>query len=114
MRKHIFSFFLLFCGTLAAQQSLQSNSELRTAIVNTDHSVSINIFAPMAQQIILNGELTANQPQPMLRDTNGVWSYTTSPLTSDLYLYWLDIDGVRALDPGNSYVIRDISFCTTM
>ena len=110
MRKYIFSFFLLFCGTLAAQQSLQSNSELRTAIVNTDHSVSINIFAPMAQQIILNGELTANQPQPMLRDTNGVWSYTTSPLTSDLYLYWLDIDGVRALDPGNSYVIRDISF----
>lgn len=110
MRKHIFSFFLLFCSTLAAQQSLQSNSELRTAIVNTDHSVSINIFAPMAQQIILNGELTANQPQPMLRDTNGVWSYTTSPLTSDLYLYWLDIDGVRALDPGNSYVIRDISF----
>ena len=110
MKKHIFGLLLLFCGSLSAQQSLQSNGELQTAIVNADHSVSINVFAPMAQQIILNGELTANQPQPMVRDTDGIWSYTTAPLISDLYLYWLDIDGVRALDPGNSYVIRDISF----
>ena len=59
--------------------------------------------------MVLNGELTANCPQRMERDSNGVWRFTTAPLAADLYLYWLEADGVRTLDPGNSYVIRDIA-----
>ena len=31
MKKHIFGLLLLFCGSLSAQQSLQSNGELQTA-----------------------------------------------------------------------------------
>lgn len=110
MRKHILLLCFFCCGALAAQQSLQPTTELRTAIVNADQSVTIRIFAPRAESILLNGELTGNNPQPMDRDSLGVWSYTTTPLVPDLYLYWLETDGVRTLDPGNAHAIRDISY----
>ena len=102
--------FACVCAFSLAQQALQPMCELPTAIVGADHSVTINLFAPNAQHVSLCGELTQGQSQPMLRDSTGAWTFTTPSLAPDLYLYWLDVDGVRVLDPGNSFVIRDIAY----
>lgn len=111
MKKIFFSFVMMLCAVCAvAQQSLQPTQELRTAVVNDDHSVTINVLAPKANEVCLNGELTDGKPQRMDRTADGVWTWTTKPLGSDLFLYWLEVDGVRTLDPGNSHVIRDVSY----
>lgn len=111
MKKSLLTVLLAcVCAFSLAQQTLQPMRELPTAIVGADHSVTINLFAPNAKHVSLCGELTQGQSQPMLRDSMGAWTFTTSSLAPDLYLYWLDVDGVRVLDPGNSFVIRDIAY----
>jgi enterochelin esterase family protein len=37
----------------------------------------------------------------MLKDDRGVWSFTTEPLTPDIYAYSFQVDGLRTIDPNN-------------
>jgi len=41
------------------------------------------------------------------RNANGMWSGTSEPLDPELYSYNFYVDGVAALDPGNSHFKRD-------
>lgn len=99
---------LLFSGVVMSQQALWEGRQPETAVVDMDGRVTIRVYAPEAKAVRLEGELT-DQPVLMECDTNGLWTYTTTPKAADLYLYYLTIDGVRALDPGNTYVARDIA-----
>lgn len=109
MRKSLCIFLMiLVAGMAQAQQALWEGRQPETAVVNADHSVTIRVYAPRAYEVRLEGELVGRSVV-MQRDTLGLWSYTTPALKPDLYLYHLSIDGVRALDPGNTYVARDIS-----
>lgn len=108
MKKSVlFLLGLLICMPSIAQQALWDPQQPPTAEVHPDQSVTIRIWAPTAQEVLLEGELAGTVP--MQRDSIGLWTYTTAPLAADLYLYYLRIDGVRALDPGNTYVARDIA-----
>lgn len=109
MKKLFFLAALLMSLHSMAQQSLQANNEQETAIVNANHTVTINVHAPLVEQLLLCGELTGGQPVEMQKK-DGVWTFTTDILPDDLYLYWLEADGVRTLDPGNVNVVRDVSF----
>lgn len=71
-----------------------------------DRSVTFRFHAPAAQTVRLRGDWPGGQALAMARDETGVWSLTTSPLTPDLYTYWFDVDGVRALDPSNAETQR--------
>jgi enterochelin esterase family protein len=42
-----------------------------------------------------------NVPEPMTRDSNGVWSITVGPLDPGLAIYTVTIDGVTTPDPVN-------------
>lgn len=76
--------------------------------INKDNSVTITCKAPEARLVQVVGELSSGQAtRDMVRDTNGVWSYTTSPLESEMYYYLLKIDGVSVTDPINSACILD-------
>lgn len=109
MKKTIFSLACMMLSvSMFGQQALWEGRQPETAIVNPDKSVTIQVYAPDAHLVRLEGELVGTA-QPMEKDTNGLWTFTTNVLAPDLYLYYLNIDGVRALDPGNSYVVRDIA-----
>ena len=43
----------------------------------------------------------------MAKDDQGVWSVTIGPLKPEFYTYTFLVDGVQALDPGNSMISRD-------
>jgi enterochelin esterase family protein len=44
---------------------------------------------------------------PMALDAEGVWSATIGPLAPEYYTYVYVLDGVHALDPGNTLIMRD-------
>jgi enterochelin esterase family protein len=67
--------------------------------VQSDGSIRFEVKAPNAKVVRLN--LEGSDPVPMVKGTGGVWSYTTAPLTPDLYGYTFDVDGVSTLDPNN-------------
>lgn len=95
---------VLAIGLTAAAQ----NTRALPPQINDDNSVTLTIKAPDAQAVQVVGELSSGQAtKDMVRDTSGIWSYTTSPLESEMYYYLIKIDGVSVTDPMNSACIID-------
>lgn len=95
------------CVSAIAQQALSSRIDLRSGVVNDDHSVTVRYYAPLAKEVYLCGDLAGRQL--LSRDEAGIWSFTTAPLPDELYMYWLEVDGLRILDPGSVHLVRDIA-----
>jgi len=57
--------------------------------------------------VTLNGSWDGAANIKMTQDEGGVWSVTVGPLAAQLWGYWYLVDGVKALDPGNSETQRD-------
>jgi enterochelin esterase family protein len=71
--------------------------------VGNDGRVTIQIYAPKADEVRLTGDWMSGRPEPIRleKDARGVWSATVGPLAPDYYSYTLTVDGVRTLDPKN-------------
>lgn len=68
--------------------------------VQSDRRVTFRFRAPNAKTVALALE-GAQQPLPMERDDQGVWSVTAGPLEPDYYGYAFVADGVNLIDPSN-------------
>ena len=103
---------LLFCSSpLAAQQNLWQKRSVVSPEIGADGSVTLRLYAPAAQQVVLNGDFAPggkSAQMAMTRNDDGVWEYRSEPLASELYCYWFSVDGIdHVVDPANSYVMRD-------
>lgn len=108
---------------LHAQQTLWSGDQIKSPEINPDKSVTFRLFAPNAKQVQVTGDFLPNQTieipdrgmvqipgaAEMNLDENGLWSFTTTPLNSELYMYSFIVDGLRMMDPSNVYMNRDVA-----
>ena len=121
-RLFLFSFLFLLCITGFAQQELAGGRnavQLESPVVNPNNSVTFNFLAPNAQSVSIVGDVmrglgVEGQGVNLVKGENGVWTYTSAPMPSDLYTYSFMVDGVRTLDPNNVYVNRDVATITNM
>lgn len=90
------------------QEALQFKTSDTSPRVNDDRTVTFSLLAPAADSVKVTGNF-AGSPLTMTKDAAGRWTATTEALSPDLYTYALEIDGVRAIDPSNAYVMRDIA-----
>jgi enterochelin esterase family protein len=107
---------------LLAQQALFGAAPIVSPEVKADHSVIFRIQAPAADSVQITGDFlptvkmktqwgmmdvpgTAN----LTKDENGIWTFTSQPLASDLYSYTVIVDGFKSTDPNNVYIIRDVA-----
>lgn len=108
----ILLFALLFSTSLFAQESLGSNISINSPEVNPDKSVTFRLYAPKAMKVQVTGDFISQTPRvpvDLVEGENGVWEYTTEPLSPELYYYNLIVDGIMIRDPSNVYMIRDIA-----
>jgi len=42
----------------------------------------------------------------LTKNEDGVWTFTTQPLAPELYSYSFNVDGIKALDPNNAFVLE--------
>ncbi len=119
----LFSLIALIISVLSvsAQQNLFGGQDVESAVVNKDNSVTFRFVAPNAKKVEVAGdfaEKVAENPIggvvgtgliPMNKDEKGVWSLTTKPLASEMYMYLFVVDGVATADPNNPYVYRDFA-----
>jgi enterochelin esterase family protein len=96
-----------------SQQALWTGQQIVSPEIKGD-TVFFRLFAPNAQEVKLTGEWMPFQnrmpgAENMQKDANGVWSYSTNALKSDLYGYSFIMDGVRINDPNNVFQIRDVA-----
>lgn len=119
--KNIILTLLLFIATSAfAQQNLFISQDIKSAEVNSDNSVTFRMIAPNAKKVQIAGDFAEKADQTisglvgtglmdMQKVTDSLWTYTTKPLSSELYSYVFMVDGVSTIDPNNPYVIRDFA-----
>jgi enterochelin esterase-like enzyme len=105
---------LLISSFTRGQQALWGNDEIISPEVHSDNTVTFRLHAPAANEVKVFGDwIPAEGRMPgsskLTKDKEGVWTHTTNPLPSELYSYWFTVDGVRCSDPGNVYLIRDVS-----
>lgn len=109
-----------------AQEALWSGTQVKSPVVNGDGTVTFNIFAPTAQKVSITGTFlpTKQVETPMgkyevpgvaelTKGDKGVWTFTSSALTPELYTYNIITDGQSMLDPANVYVNRDVASLTS-
>ncbi len=97
-----------------AQQDLFNENPIISPEINDDHTVTFRIKAPEAEAVSVSGSLDganafANITYDMQKSDDGVWTFTTPVLPSELYRYHFTVDGVRTVDPGNAHAIRDVA-----
>lgn len=116
--KNLLSLLLLAIGLLPvnAQENLPSGErkEIVSPEINADNSVTFRLAAPKAVSVSVTGDFLPTEEwvegkAAMKKDTDGVWEYTTSPLSSELYTYAFEVDGLQMNDPNNVYYRRDVA-----
>ncbi len=130
MKKATILFWALFFSSLSSsfcQEALFNANEIKSPEINVDKTVTFRFFAPKADSVFLNGDFlpTMKQqtrfglvdvPKPTLlnKDDKGLWTYTTSVLSPELYSYSFTADGLRTTDPSNPFLIRDVASVTNV
>lgn len=69
--------------------------------VSADGRLTVQIYAPNALVVTLEGEWDNWAKHPMVREEAGLWYVTTAPLPPDIYEYSLVVDGHKTLDTKN-------------
>ncbi len=109
---------LIFSSTAIAQQAPKQKQAPPAFMgapaavspeIHADNKVTFRLSAPKAGEVTLSGEWMEGfgASEIMSRDDEGVWSITVGPLTPEFYGYSFNVDGVKALDPGNANHKRD-------
>ena len=64
--------------------------------IEADSRVTFQFKAPNAQKVQV---AIANVPYDMVKDEDGVWTYTSEPQDYGYHNYWMIVDGTIVLDP---------------
>ena len=68
--------------------------------IHADNTVTFRLRAPYANNVYVQGDFMQGR-QAMTQDENGVWSFTTPVLPSEMYNYSFVVDGLQMYDPSN-------------
>ena len=125
MKKILTMVVLCLMGmTAQAQQNLSwgQGPQVASPDVHADNTVTFNLIAPEAQKVQITGDFlppkkveyqgnTYDTPgvADLVKNEQGVWSFTSEALKPELYTYNMIVDGVKIIDPLNVYNIRDIN-----
>jgi enterochelin esterase-like enzyme len=76
--------------------------------VYDDHTVVFKLKAPDVSKVSLTGTMwvgeEAGKIVPFTKGADGLWTCKIGPLVPDIYLYYFIIDGVKVIDPNNTFV----------
>lgn len=75
--------------------------------VHADGGVTFRLRDPNAKEVQLSRE-GIEDPIPMQKGEDGVWSVATEPLLPDYYGYSFTADGVRLMDPSNPLLVPNL------
>ncbi len=115
----IFKILLIgFIIHICSENTYAQNSSLQ---INTNKSVTFKLDMPDAHEIFVKGSFVpksfsiktpagvfGKEGKYQMEKVNGIWSYTTQPLESEIYTYYFEVDGKRMTDPNSKDSIRDI------
>jgi len=125
MKTFLYLSLLALSFTASAQQALGPGTGIISPEINADNTVTFRYVNPKAITVQVSGDFLPAEEITIpgggkyalpgkadLVEKDGVWSFTSQPLTGDIYSYNFVVDGKRCLDPSNVYMNRDIATWT--
>jgi len=111
MKFRLFIVLMLLVHFATAQENLDFNSQkpIVSPEIHADYSVTFRLLAPRALEVKLVGDFGGQKEVAMQKTSDGLWTYTSSPLPSNLYSYTFKVDGLVMHDPNNVYLLRDVA-----
>ena len=107
MKKRQFCCALLFAALLPPLIShITARPDTRQLIspqVHQNRTVTFRIHAPNADRVQLSVQF-AQGPQPMEKNSDGIWIVTLGPAEPDIYVYSFIVDGLEIADPVNPII----------
>lgn len=110
-----------------AQESLMRGAQIISPEIHENNTVTFRFLAPNADSVQVTGDMLptikvqtprgeADAPGTarLTKDEQGVWSFTTAVLDSELYAYSFLVDGIRSVDSNNPFLIRDVGNITNI
>ncbi|TXE05210.1 esterase [Algoriphagus aquimarinus] len=110
-----------------AQEALFGAAQITSPEIHDDSSVTFRIFTPGATSVQVTGDFlpTVKVETPrgemdgpgmaeLTKDDKGVWSFTSSALSPELYSYSFIVDGLKTTDQSNPFLIRDVASVTNI
>ena len=96
-------------SNISAQQNLWQGEGVRSPELDAEGRATFRLYAPDVEAVTLEGDFLA-EGVAMTRGEDGVWSYTTEPLPSEMYYYSFNVQGIGKIhDPQNVYMVRDVA-----
>ncbi|TGX83104.1 esterase [Palleniella muris] len=128
MRKIVIAMAMsMLCLCAMAQQAIWGVPQFKSPEVNADKTVTFRFVAPGAKEVKVtgdflpvekvktpSGEYEAPGSALLTKDDKGMWTFTTSVLSPELYSYSFIVDGLKTTDPTNVFVIRDTGTLTNI
>ena len=107
MKKRAFLYTVLALAVLPCTALRVEAAGRRRSIVSPevhpDGRVTFRLRAPQAKRVEVSVQF-AQGSQPMKKDEDGVWDTTLGPAEPDIYEYDFTVDGLRIVDPSNSWL----------
>jgi len=110
-----------------AQQAIWGVPSMTSPEIHPDNTVTFRLLSPNAQKVELTGDFLPTQKidtphgqfdapgvVELTKGNDGIWSYTSSVLSPELYSYSFIVDGMKTTDPSNVYLIRDTATLTNV
>lgn len=113
---------LIFTLTLMISLIIKVHAKETSPIINSDNSVTFRYKAPNADKVILKGTFIprknyiktevgslGKEGKVEMQKDGDYWTYTSIPLSSEIYSYSFEVKEKRLTDPNNPYKYRDIA-----
>ncbi|MFC4632278.1 esterase [Dokdonia ponticola] len=110
-----------------AQEELFGGQQIVSPEIHEDDTVTFRFMAPNADSVKLTGdflptekiktpmgEMDVPKKVSLTKDDKGIWTYTTEALSPELYSYSFLVDDLKAIDPNNPFLIRDVASVTNV
>jgi len=94
-------------ASTATSANTVAAAKVHSPEVLADSRVTLRVYAPKANEVLVNGNWPNGRGVAMTKDASGLWSHTTAPLVPELWGYTFSVDGVKTLDTNNYNVVRD-------
>lgn len=102
-------FLLLICAIISITATAQNQNEIISPEIASGNTVTFRLKAPDAKSVKISGNFTNPEwaAVDLVKDSSGIWSFTSSTLAPEMYSYQFIVDGVMAHDPKNLNLLRD-------
>ena len=102
--KFILTAFFCVCGIMPMaaqwQRTPTPNDTLQSVKVLSDGRIALNIYAPQAKKVDIEGDIIPWGKKPdVMKSVSGVWTVTVPPVKAGAYRYHFIVDGVKVFDP---------------